>query len=153
MTGQGLSGQLKNGLHRMEVRVYYEDTDFSGVVYHANYLRFAERGRSEMLHACGIHHADLEKRETPLAFAIVKMDLDFIAPARIDDVLEVHTVYYNARGARLQIRQVITRQGVAIWRADILAACIDHASNATRLPPDVMAAIEPHIGQPELLPG
>ena len=80
-----LQNSIQNGIHRLPVRVYYEDTDFSGVVYHANYLRFAERGRSEFLHSCGIHHSDLFSRPDPLAFTVVNMNIDFLAPAKIDN--------------------------------------------------------------------
>ena len=92
--GDPLQQSIQNGIHNLPVRVYYEDTDFSGVVYHANYLRFAERGRSEFLHACGIHHSDLFSRPDPLAFTVVNMNIDFLAPAKIDDRLAV-SIYFH----------------------------------------------------------
>ena len=71
------------------VRVYYEDTDFSGVVYHANYLKFAERGRSDFLRFAGIHHSELLAMTPPLAFVVNAMQIEFLAPAKIDDELRV----------------------------------------------------------------
>ena len=103
--GDPLQQSIQDRIHNLLVRVYYEDTDFSGVVYHANYLRFAERGRSEFLHACGIHHSDLFSRPDPLAFTVVNMNIDFLAPAKIDDRLAVISAYIFIKGARLHIKQ------------------------------------------------
>ena len=105
-----LAGRFDGRIHRLGIRIYYEDTDFSGVVYHANYLRFAERGRSDFLRLAGIGHRELMEADRPLAFAIHKMELSFLVPARIDDVLEVATVYRAARGARIEAEQVIYRR-------------------------------------------
>ena len=77
----------------IDIRVYYEDTDFSGIVYHANYLKFFERGRTDALRQCGVTHTDLLSREAPLAFAVRKMGIDWVAPARIDDMLRVETIF------------------------------------------------------------
>ena len=95
MTSSELDGEIRNGRHYMQIRVYYEDTDFSGIVYHANYLRFMERGRTNHLRLMGAEqHALFEqaKAETPgFAFVVRSMDIDFLRPARMDDVLEVVT--------------------------------------------------------------
>ena len=96
------------------VRIYYEDTDFSGVVYHAAYLKFFERGRTEALRSCGVHHSELLARDEPLAFTIRKMTTEWLVPARIDDVLEVRTRFVMAKGARMGLRQ-------EIWRADVVS--------------------------------
>ncbi|MBL8894964.1 MAG: YbgC/FadM family acyl-CoA thioesterase, partial [Rhizobiales bacterium] len=84
-----LSGHIGNDMiHRMKVRVYFEDTDFSGAVYHANYVKFCERGRTECLRVMGIHHRDLHEGEgSSLIFVVRRMECDFLRPARIDDLL------------------------------------------------------------------
>ncbi|MGX1198892.1 YbgC/FadM family acyl-CoA thioesterase [Parvibaculum sp. MBR-TMA-1.3b-4.2] len=150
-----VAGCLDGTLHRLPVRVYYEDTDFSGVVYHANYLRFAERGRSDFLRLIGVHHTDLFDGDDPLAFAIHRMEMDFVKPARIDDLLEVRTRYVRASGARIEADQEIVRlvsgdgtatgDGEVLWRAHVYAACIDTTGRPRRLPAGVRAAMAPLI--------
>lgn len=120
------------------VRIYYEDTDFSGVVYHAAYLKFFERGRTEALRSCGVVHSELLEREEPLAFAIRKMTTEWAAPARIDDMLEVRTRFVEVRGARMLLTQEIRRGGDLVARADVEAACISLNGRARRLPPDLV---------------
>eukprot|EP00439_Symbiodinium_sp_Y106_P087503 s1_g63.t1 len=138
-------GKIVDGVHRLPIRVYYEDTDFSGIVYHANYLKFAERSRSDFLRLVGIHHSEILELDPPLAFAIQKMEIEFLAPARIDDLLQVESRYITARGARLEIEQVITREGEPIWRAIVKAACIDTDGRPRRLTPEMLAALGPHV--------
>lgn len=121
------------------VRVYYEDTDFSGVVYHARYLHFFERGRTEALRTCNISHTELLAREEPLAFAVTKMTTEWISPARIDDALEVTTRFVEVRGARMRIAQEIRRGETLIARADVEAACRNLEGRPRRLPPEVVA--------------
>ncbi len=99
----------------MSVRIYYEDTDFSGLVYHAAYLRFFERGRTEALRSCGVHHSEMLKRDEPLAFAVRKMTTEWRVPARIDDLLEVRTIFRAVKGARMLLDQ-------EIWKDETLLA-------------------------------
>lgn len=132
---------MSQAWHKINVRVYYEDTDFSGIVYHANYLKFAERGRSDCLRDNGIHHRALAMGEPPLAFAVTHMDIQFLAPARIDDILTVMTRFTEARGARLVAEQEIYLEDDVIWRATVNAACIDMAGKARRLPQSVVSAL------------
>jgi tol-pal system-associated acyl-CoA thioesterase len=84
-------GRLDGGTHLLPVRVYYEDTDFSGVVYHASYLRFMERGRTELLRATGVDQSELHGTEEGLSFAVRRMRIDYLKPARMDDVLTIET--------------------------------------------------------------
>ncbi len=145
-----LAGRIENKTHILPVRVYYEDTDFSGIVYHANYLRFAERGRSDFLRLTGVNHTELFEGDDPLAFAIHRMEIDFVRPARIDDRLEVHTRYAKASGARLEAVQKIYRLGDAgrrdeIWRAILHAACLDGRGRPRRLPEKARVALAPFI--------
>jgi len=140
-----LAGAIVEGVHRLPIRVYYEDTDFTGIVYHANYLKFAERGRTDFLRLTGIHHSELLELDPPLAFAVHKMEIEFLVPAKIDDLLEVESRYVTAKGARLEIEQIITRDGVPIWRALVRAACIDTDGRPKRLPAFMLEALDPHV--------
>ena len=124
---------------QIAVRVYYEDTDFSGVVYHARYLHFFERGRTEALRACGVSHTELLARAEPLAFAVRKMTTEWIAPARIDDLLDVTTRFLEVRGARMLIGQEMQREGALVARADVEAACMNLDGRPRRLPPEILA--------------
>ncbi|MEZ5894882.1 MAG: tol-pal system-associated acyl-CoA thioesterase [Parvularculaceae bacterium] len=126
---------------RTDVRVYYEDTDFSGVVYHARYLHFFERGRTEALRACGVTHTDLLARDEPLAFVVRKMTTEWIAPARIDDALEVVTEFVEVRGARMVLAQTMRRGDTIVARANVDAACMNLAGRPRRIPPDLAALI------------
>ena len=125
--------------HRLSVRVYYEDTDFSGNVYHAAYLHFFERGRTEFLRDIGVHHSELVK--DGIAFAVRSMSIDFAAAAHIDDLLEVTTEVASVTAARLSLRQTISRDGVVIVSADVMVVGIRTAGGAARLPRELRAAL------------
>jgi acyl-CoA thioester hydrolase len=129
-------------VHVLPIRVYYEDTDAGGVVYHANYLRFAERGRTEMLRGAGIDQIELLERDG-LAFIVRRCAVDFLKPARLDDRLEVHTRVLTAKGARVEAEQVVKRQGDDIARLSLEIACVDRQGRPQRLPPRLSAAISP----------
>ncbi|QDH75065.1 tol-pal system-associated acyl-CoA thioesterase [Brevundimonas sp. M20] len=117
----------------MPVRVYYEDTDFTGLVYHANYVRYFERGRSDCLRLMGVGHAELLDHDEPMAFVVSKMELTFLKPARIDDQLVVRTWYEAVKGPRLLIRQEVARGEDALCRADVEVVCI-HMDGRPRRP-------------------
>lgn len=118
--------------HRFPIRIYYEDTDFSGNVYHAAYLKFFERGRTELLRDLGIHHHELA--EQGLAFAVRAMTLDFIGAARIDDLLTVETTVVENTGVRLRLAQTLLREELAITRADVTVVAIKTSGGPARLP-------------------
>ena len=122
--------------HRHPVRVYYEDTDFSGNVYHAAYLHFFERGRTEFLRAQGIHHSELAR--DGIAFAVRSMEVDFPRAAHIDDELVVDTTVAEISGARLILDQSIERGDELIARARVVVVAIKNGG-ATRLPPRLIA--------------
>ena len=128
MSLSGLDGQIRDGRHVMGVRVYYEDTDFSGVVYHANYLRFMERGRTNYLRLIGADQRALfseVERETPgFAFVVRSMTLDFLKPARMDDVLEVATVPVEVKGASITLLQKVTRGDELLVEARVRVAFV-----------------------------
>ena len=142
----GLSGRFVDGVHVLPVRIYYEDTDFTGVVYHANYVRYFERGRSAFLAAAGITHTELAGRDEPMAFTIRRIELDFRAPARIDDTLKVVTRYQSVAGARIIIAQEIHRGVDLLVSAQVEAACISMAGRPRRMPADIMERLRPFIG-------
>src|SRR5271166_907456 len=113
MSSSVLDGELRDGRHLMSVRIYYEDTDFSGIVYHANYLRFMERGRTNYLRLLGADHRamfeETEKEAPGFAFVVRAMTLDFLKPARMDDVLSVVTTPQEVRGASIVLHQEVRR--------------------------------------------
>ena len=119
------------------IRVYYEDTDFSGLVYHASYLRFLERGRTEVLRALGIVQSQAHDSET-LAFVVRHMVLDFTKPARMDDLIEVRTHIRDIAGASLVMQQSIWREDICLLTAEVKIAVIK-GGKATRLPAELRA--------------
>lgn len=127
--------------HSFSVRCYYEDTDFSGNVYHAAYLKFFERGRTEFLRNLGIHHVELA--EQGIAFAVRSMQIDFLGAARIDDLLTVRTQVVEATGVRLRLRQTIVREEAALTTADVLVVAIRMGGGAARLPAHLRARLTP----------
>ncbi len=134
-----LSGEMRHGVHRLDVRVYYEDTDHSGRVYHANYLKFCERGRSETLKLAGIAHTALA--ESDLFFIVRHMDCDFRAAARIDDIVTVETSFKQASGARLVLEQQIKLDGKTVFKADVVLALINLAGRPQRIPAQILDAM------------
>jgi acyl-CoA thioester hydrolase len=145
MTGNGepSAGWLEGREHVLPVRVYYEDTDFTGVVYHANYARYFERGRSDFLRVAGISHAALLERPDPAAFTVTRLAIDFRRAARIDDALQVRTTYDSAKGPRLFVSQRIFRAGELIAQAQVEAACIDLAGRARKPPSGLVEILRP----------
>jgi acyl-CoA thioester hydrolase len=129
----------------LPVRVYYEDTDFSGVVYHANYLRFLERGRTELLRATGVDQSTLHGSDEGLSFAVRRMTIDYLKPARMDDVLTIETRAEEVRGASLVIAQRVLRGAEVLVTADVRVAAIARGRPA-RIPDDLRALLEPGGG-------
>jgi len=143
MTETPSAGRFEGREHRLPVRVYYEDTDFTGVVYHASYVRFLERGRTDFLRLVGIGHAELLARPDPGAFVITRLAIDFRRAARIDDALVVRTTYDTVRGPRMWIRQSITRGEEAVATAEVEAACIRPDGRPRRPPPELLQSLNP----------
>ncbi len=141
-----LAGTVEAGIHRLAARVYYADTDFSGAVYHARYLEFFERGRSDLLRLAGIHHTELAASEGGLFWVVRDMAIRFRAAARIDDVIIVETKIASVGGARISMRQTITRDGAVLAQADVEAALIDANGRAQRLPRAWRTAFEALAG-------
>lgn len=139
------AGRFEAREHLLPVRVYYEDTDFTGLVYHANYLRYFERGRSDFLRLASTGHKELLDRDDPLAFVVVRMEIDFRKGARIDDALLVRTTYDAVKGARLLISQRIERDGEPIAEAQVTAACIDLQGRPRRPPKSLVEGLAPWL--------
>jgi acyl-CoA thioester hydrolase len=135
------SGVLENGVHVFPVRVYYEDTDAGGVVYHANYLRFAERARTEMMRLLGMEHSALLAREG-LLFTVRRCEADYRAPARLDDRLEVRSRIVEAGGASLDVEQVVARAGTDLVRLLLRLACVTREGRPARLPNALRTALK-----------
>ena len=128
MTTPHLDGELRGGRHIMAVRVYYEDTDFTGIVYHANYLRFMERGRTNYLRLIGADHRALfeaSEQEAPgFAFVVRSMTIDFLKPARMDDVLSIVTAPQDIKGASITLKQQCRRGDEVLCEASVRVAFI-----------------------------
>jgi acyl-CoA thioester hydrolase len=146
-----LAGRFTEGAHVLPVRVYYEDTDFSGAVYHANYLKFCERGRSDCLRLLGVQHHELHwhASEGRMGFVVRRMVCDFLKPARIDDLLEVETRFREMAGARLELIQNVRRQTEALFTAEVTVALVDDQGRPRRLPKAMVAALSAAVKRPE----
>ncbi len=121
-------------VHVSTVRIYYEDTDSTGFVYHANYLRFAERARTDMLRDFGFDHTRLREKEG-VAFVVRHLSADYRQPAHLDDLLHIRTQVSELRGASMSVDQRICRDGLDLVRIRLKLACIAADGRATRLPP------------------
>ncbi|PPJ45683.1 tol-pal system-associated acyl-CoA thioesterase [Rhizobium sp. KAs_5_22] len=135
-----LCGELTDDDHRLIQRVYYEDTDFSGLVYHARYLHFLERGRTDYLRCLGVEQSALiGMDEEGLVFVVHRMEIDFKAPARMDDVLEIRTVTTKAGGAKMVLEQEIRRDGDLLIAAKVVIAVVNRIGRPRRLPEGLAA--------------
>lgn len=133
--------------HIFPVRVYYEDTDAGGIVYYVNYLKFAERARTEMLRLTGREQFDMLQAEG-IGFTVRSCTADYLSPARLDDALEVHSTVNEVQGASMRMSQ-------RIWRGDRLLcdlrfriAVMNREGRPARMPKDIRDALEPHIVPP-----
>ena len=124
----------------MKLRVYYEDTDAAGIVYYANYLKFAERGRTEMMRDLGFAHSEIAQ-ETGIVFTVRRCSADYRAAARLDDMLTVETRIQQIGAATLSLDQQIRRDGETIVALDVLVACIGRDGRPRRVPPGLRAAL------------
>ncbi|MGV2107872.1 tol-pal system-associated acyl-CoA thioesterase [Agrobacterium vitis] len=130
-----ISGQLIEGGHRLIQRVYYEDTDFSGLVYHARYLHFLERGRTDYLRCLGCEQSELiNADEEGLVFVVHRMELDFKSPARMDDILTIETITEKAGGAKMVLRQTINSGDRRLIDANVVIAVVNKFGRPRRLP-------------------
>ena len=145
MTAVPLDGEIRDGRHVLTVRVYYEDTDFTGIVYHANYLRYMERGRTNYLRLLGADHRALFEetaKEAPgFAFVVRSMNIDYLKPARMDDVLEIFTEPQEVRGASITLHQRVMRADELLVEASVRVAFISDG-RARPIPKPLRAAMK-----------
>jgi acyl-CoA thioester hydrolase len=126
--------------HTMPLRVYYVDTDAGGIVYHANFLKFAERARTEMMRALGFAHSGIAA-ETGIVFTVRRVAAEYLLPARLDDLLSVETRIIEIGGARVLLDQRVYRDGVLLASLDIAVACVGPDGRPRRIPPALRAAL------------
>jgi acyl-CoA thioester hydrolase len=139
-----LAGRIEGDVHILPIRVYYEDTDFSGAIYHANYLKFCERARSDYLRLFGVHHHELHWHETEgsMGFVVRRMACEFLKPARIDDLLEVETRFRELAGARMELDQIVKRGEETLFAAAVTAALVGRDGRPRRVPRQMMDALK-----------
>lgn len=127
-------------MHRFSLRVYYEDTDLAGIVYYANYLKFIERGRSEWVRALGVDQVRL-RAEAGIVFAVRRVEADYLAPARFDDVLEVRTTLRGLTGARIDLAQEVWRGEQRLFAAQVGLVALRDDGRPGRIPATVRGAL------------
>ena len=141
-----LDGEIRGGRHFMPVRVYYEDTDFSGIVYHANYLRFMERGRTNYLRLLGADQRALfeetEKEAPGFAFVVRSMRIEFLKAARMDDLLEIITAPQEVKGASITLHQEVRRGDDLLVEAQVRVAFVA-GGRARPIPKVLRTAMQP----------
>jgi acyl-CoA thioester hydrolase len=141
-----LSGRLSESGHILPIRVYFEDTDFSGFVYHTSYLRWCERARSDYLRLLGISHNALQDGAfvgEPCFFALRRLHAEFLKAARIDDVLEVHTFPAELTKASIVLRQTIERDGQPVFRVEVQCVLLSMSGRLLRLPAPMLSVLRP----------
>lgn len=139
------AGRFDGRDHILPVRIYYEDTDFTGIVYHANYVRFFERGRSDFLRLAGVSHSVLLDGAEPLGFAVNRMELAFVKPARIDDALKVHTLFESIKGPRIFIAQQLKRGDEVLVTARVEVCCISLTGRPRKPPSLLLERLKPFL--------
>lgn len=126
--------------HLFPVTVYYEDTDMGGIVYHANFLRFIERARSDFVRRLGVDQNVM--RDAGVVWVVTRIEADYLAPARFEDALEVETTVLKMTSARLTMGQVVRRDGQDLFRAEVTAVCMEmKTGKPVRLPAEVRASL------------
>ena len=133
-----IAGRRMGAVHVLPVRIYYEDTDAGGVVYHANYLKYCERARSDCLRLLGIPQQQFDG----MGFVVRRMVCDFISPARLDDLVEIETRFLARAGARLELDQQVVLEKKTLFKAVVTVALIDARGRPKRLPRELAAKLE-----------
>jgi acyl-CoA thioester hydrolase len=145
LSARDIDGAIEGGRHVMAVRVYYEDTDFTGIVYHASYLRFMERGRTNYLRLIGADHRALFEEtaaEAPgFAFVVRSLAIEFLKPARMDDILAITTEPEQVKGASLTVLQRVTRNDEVLVEAHVRVAFVS-GGRARPIPKPLRVALK-----------
>jgi acyl-CoA thioester hydrolase len=141
-----LAGWMTDVGHAFRARIYYADTDFSGFVYHARYLEFLERGRSDYLRLAGIHHTELadSAHGEPLVWVVKRMEIDFVKPARMDDIVRVETVTQSITGARIIMAQTMLRGDDRLISATVEAVLVTTEGRPRRFPKSWLTRLKPN---------
>jgi acyl-CoA thioester hydrolase len=135
------SGRIEGGVHVLPLRVYYEDTDAAGIVYYANWLRFLERGRTELLRMLGLEHSAL-RAASGINWVVRRCTIDYLKPARLDETVDIVTGCGEMRGASLDMIQEARRGDDVLVRAELLVACMGSDGRPARLPLQARHALE-----------
>lgn len=141
---QRFSGCFENGAHTITYPVYYEDTDAGGVVYYANYLRFAERARTEALQLAGVDHRSLMEKHS-IWFVVRRCTVDYLAPARLDDLLTLRTTLKEIRNTSLQMRQEVSVLTQTVAVLDVFVVCVNTSVKPQKFPEDVKERLLRHL--------
>ena len=140
-------GCFEGKIHCLPIRIYYEDTDLSGIVYHANYLRFMERGRSEFFRCAGISKLAALDNEEPWAWALRKASIEYLRPARVDDLVEVRTAAVSLTGARMVADQRVYCGERLLTRGSVEACIIAFSGKPRRIPSELREKLTPFLSQ------
>ena len=140
-----LSGTIKQKTHFFQIRVFYEDTDFTGIVYHANYLKFVERGRTNFLRLLGVNHSELINSNELKYFVVYKMNSKFLGTSTIDDILEVRSILIGIEGVRLKIDQDIYKGEKKVFSTNIEFALLDKNAKPMKFPDDMKLKIKKYL--------
>lgn len=148
-TWPDLAGRIEGETHIFPIRVYFEDTDFAGHVYHANYLKFCERGRTDFIRLLGIEHQRLANPEAgePAMFVVRRIEIDYLKPSRLDDVLEVITRCAEIGGASLTLDQEVRRGDAVIARAKVIVVLVGATGKPQRIGSLIRGALERFVNQ------
>jgi len=138
-------GRFRGKVHILPVRVYYEDTDLSGIVYHANYLRYMERGRMEFFRSAGVEHFAHTHETEPTAWTLRKVQIEYFRPARLNDLLEVHTRLTELTGVRMGAEQQVFCRGEQLTQATVEACVITMQGKPRRIPKGTYEKLAPFL--------
>jgi acyl-CoA thioester hydrolase len=127
------TGRIEGGRHILPLRIYYEDTDAQGIVYYANWLRFLERGRTELLRMIGLEHSTLQAA-SGINWVVRRCTIDYLKPARLDEIIDIVTTCGEMRGASLDMIQEARRGAEVLVRAELLVACMGESGRPARIP-------------------
>lgn len=131
--------------HTIDVRVYYEDTDAGGIVYHANYLKFAERGRTEFLRHTGFQNSEVHNN-VGVMFVVRHIDIDYLAPAMLDDFLKLDTTISELKNSSFIMHQCVRKGGEIITDMKVVLVCVDTETyKPTRLPQEIKDAFQDYV--------
>lgn len=141
------AGRFEGKVHILPIRIYYEDTDLSGVVHHANYLRFMERGRSEFFRCAGVTRTAMLDQNEPSAWTLHRVSVEYSRPARVDDLIEVHTRATALTGVRMTGDQRIFCGGALLARGTVVACVMTLSGKPRRIPPGLREKLLPFVGE------